>query len=100
MLPLWQQEHNQLLKAVQNYEKPIDHISQRYFMLSLRRDNLLEVNFKMYYSMKYESDLLIVLNIEYGILKKLTIQNSLHQPIYQYGEMQKEKSQTNKSELE
>ncbi len=53
-------------------------------MLSLRRDKLLEVKFKMYFTMKYEADFLLVLDISYELLEKLIIQNISSQTLYKY----------------
>jgi hypothetical protein len=84
MLPLWQQQHTNLMSSVSSYQKPIDHVSEKYFMLSLRRDKLLEVKFKMYFTMKYEADFLLVLDISYELLEKLIIQNISSQTLYKY----------------
>lgn len=74
------------MSSVPAFQKTIDHVSEKYFMLSLRRDTLLEVKFKMYFTMKYETDFLLVLDISYQVLEKLIIQNISNQTLYKYDE--------------
>ena len=54
-------------------------------MLSLRQDTLIEIKFKIYFSMKYESDLLMVLSIDYDLLERLAIKDHTQHIVYQFG---------------
>jgi hypothetical protein len=63
MLPVWQEKHTEFMIKLDTFEKPIDHVDNRYFMMSKKGDTILEVKFKMYFHMKIEPDLLYVLEL-------------------------------------
>jgi hypothetical protein len=65
ILPEWVKEHNKLVQSKQLYEKPVHHLGDKFFMMSTKRNAVLEVQFRMHFHLQYETDLLLVMDIDY-----------------------------------